>query len=341
MSQDKIQITNTPPLPGTQLVQELNDAFEALATDFSGSVDPAAYAFAYSLWADTGTGDLKRRNAANNAWTVIGRIYPGIFENASGNVGIGTSSPTSVSGYKALNIKSANGGELQLGNTAGTAQAIIWCDADGITYTNFAATSQKFIIAGEEIFRINSAKNFLIGTNVAYNTNYKVHLSPDSGTGVIITRATAASHVPMLFENSAGVGVGAISCDNTNTTFATSSDHRLKENIQPMQGALDFVRKQRPVTYTWKTDGSQGSGYIAHWMQEDGAGQCVTGEKDAVRMVDELDEEGNKIGEKEVPQYQGIDTSFMVAPLNAAIIELADKFDQLKAEFDAYKAAHP
>jgi hypothetical protein len=34
------------------------------------------------------------------------------------------------------------------------------------------------------------------------------------------------------------------------------------------------------------------------------------------------------------PQYQGIDTSFLVATLTAAIQEL-------KAEFDAYKSTHP
>lgn len=86
MAQSEIQVTTTPPLPGTQLVAEINDALETIATDFSGSIDPAANAFAYSLWADTGTGDLKRRNAANSAWTTIGRIYPAVTEDASGNV---------------------------------------------------------------------------------------------------------------------------------------------------------------------------------------------------------------------------------------------------------------
>jgi hypothetical protein len=48
-----------------------------------------------------------------------------------------------------------------------------------------------------------------------------------------------------------------------------------------------------------------------------------------------VDTEGN-------PQYQGIDTSFMVGPLNAALKELADIVDaqaaiitQLKARLDA------
>jgi hypothetical protein len=88
MAQSEIQVTTTPPLPGTQLVQEINDALETIATDFSGSDDPAADAFPYSLWADTATGFLKRRNAANSAWEIIGRIFPSLYEDENGNVDI-------------------------------------------------------------------------------------------------------------------------------------------------------------------------------------------------------------------------------------------------------------
>ena len=87
-----------------------------------------------------------------------------------------------------------------------------------------------------------------------------------------------------------------------------------------MTGALAKVTQLKPVTYKWNADGSDGEGFIAHELAEV-VPQCVTGEKDAV------DEEGN-------PKYQGIDTSFLVATLTAAIQEL-------KAEFDAYKASHP
>ena len=76
----------------------------------------------------------------------------------------------------------------------------------------------------------------------------------------------------------------------------------------------------KPCTYNWKADGSDGEGFIAHELAEV-VPQCVTGEKDAV------DAEGK-------PVYQGIDTSFLAGLYAAAIQEL-------KAEFDAYKAAHP
>jgi hypothetical protein len=118
--------------------------------------------------------------------------------------------------------------------------------------------------------------------------------------------------------NSSGAGVGLIECSNTATTYNTSSDYRLKENIQPMQNALGVVAQLNPVTYTWKSDGSDGQGFIAHELQAV-VPDCVTGEKDAV------DDEGN-------PVYQGIDTSFLVATLTKAIQELEARVKQLEGK---------
>jgi hypothetical protein len=68
------------------------------------------------------------------------------------------------------------------------------------------------------------------------------------------------------------------------------------------------VSQLKPVTYSWKDGGFSGQGFIAHELAEV-VPDCVAGEKDAV------DAEGK-------PQYQGIDTSFLVATLTAAIQEL-------------------
>lgn len=57
---------------------EVDDNFVNVASDFSGSVDPAtlvgAYVQPYMRWADTGTGWLKRRNAANDGWVEETRL---------------------------------------------------------------------------------------------------------------------------------------------------------------------------------------------------------------------------------------------------------------------------
>jgi hypothetical protein len=125
--------------------------------------------------------------------------------------------------------------------------------------------------------------------------------------------------------NSAGTHVGSILCTNTTTTYSTSSDYRLKENIQPMTGALSKVQALNPVTYTWKADGSSSQGFIAHELQAV-VPECVTGEKDAVN------EDGSI-------KPQGIDTSFLVATLTKAIQELNDKVEAQAAEIKALKGA--
>lgn len=77
MAQNDIKITTTPPLPGLTLVQGVNGALQSLATDFAGSVDPAAIdgVGPYCTWADTGNGLLKRRNAAGTDWVVEGSLF--------------------------------------------------------------------------------------------------------------------------------------------------------------------------------------------------------------------------------------------------------------------------
>jgi trimeric autotransporter adhesin len=129
---------------------------------------------------------------------------------------------------------------------------------------------------------------------------------------------TSRKHYSFL--DAGGFERGSIGVNGSSTSYVTSSDYRLKENIAPMAGALSVVQQLKPCTYTWKNSGIAGQGFLAHELAEV-CPDAVTGEKDAV------DAEGN-------PQYQGIDTSFLVATLTAAIQEL-------KAEFDAYKATHP
>lgn len=52
---------------GAAFRADLNDALAALVANSSGATEPATM-YAYMLWADTTTGRLKQRNAANNAW---------------------------------------------------------------------------------------------------------------------------------------------------------------------------------------------------------------------------------------------------------------------------------
>jgi hypothetical protein len=189
--------------------------------------------------------------------------------------------------------------------------------------------------AGVEAARIDSSGNLLVGKTSSDLSTPGFGVDVRSGVlnGVSIIKNDGAWGTALFIRRNTGVGTGAVAEFNyngtttgtigittTNTAYNTSSDYRLKEDIQPMTGALAKIAALKPCTYKWKADGSNGEGFIAHELQAV-VPQCVTGEKDAV------DAEGK-------PVYQGIDTSFLVATLTAAIQEL-------KAEFDAYKATHP
>lgn len=64
MSQNSLVLANTSR---TQFRTNVNNAFDTVATLFSGATEPST-TVAYQWWADTTAGFLKQRNAANNGW---------------------------------------------------------------------------------------------------------------------------------------------------------------------------------------------------------------------------------------------------------------------------------
>jgi hypothetical protein len=249
--------------------------------------------------------------------------------DASGNVGIGTSSPSNT-----LEVKSpTNDNGIRLSNSAGSYYHLVRSNGDGLLFdadagnTGGSGADIRFQIKGGEKARINSAGDLLVGTTSTINAG-KISVSFAGATQNGITLQTTLPSTGsdfMQFFNSAGSVAGKITQNGTTTiAYTTSSDYRLKNTIAPMTGALDKVALLKPCTYKWNVDGSDGEGFIAHELQAV-VPQCVTGEKDAVGA------EGN-------PVYQGIDTSFLVATLTAAIQEQQAIIDEQKTALEALTA---
>lgn len=284
--------------------------------------------------------------ATNNGTTAV-------TIDTSQNVGIGTTTPTrKLTVYQNaaqvdLSIVSSTTGlaVIQMGDTAADNQG-------QIIYRN-NGDSMEFAVNGAERMRITSGGQLLVGTttgttlsSVAWNTTLSgggnnlavVNTTTNGSTtsGFQASNYTGGGASIINFYNGSGGAAGSISVPtngSTGTTVAynTSSDYRMKENIAPMTGALNKVLQLNPVTYTWKSNGYAGQGFIAHELQAV-VPDCVSGEKDAV------DAEGN-------PIYQGVDTSFLVATLTAAIQELKAQLDEsnliltsVKTELDTVKA---
>jgi len=189
-----------------------------------------------------------------------------------------------------------------------------------------AADTIAFTEGGVESMRISSG-NLLLGqtTNGASAKIGILTGNGSNGISVTNTSGTALYNAMVFYVNgSTYTNTGAIAVSGSSTAYNTSSDYRLKEDIAPMTGALAKVALLKPCTYKWKVNGLDGQGFIAHELAEVVLG-CVTGKKDAV------DAEGK-------PQYQGIDTSFLVATLTAAIQEQQALITSLTARITALES---
>lgn len=73
MSQHDFDIANDDANTGLSMRAAINAALQALASLSSGATEPTT-TYAYQLWADTTSGLLKQRNAANDAWITKGSL---------------------------------------------------------------------------------------------------------------------------------------------------------------------------------------------------------------------------------------------------------------------------
>ena len=128
--------------------------------------------------------------------------------------------------------------------------------------------------------------------------NYALYSGSD-GTG-------GSNHI--VFGN-ANSWIGTITTNGSTTTYSTTSDYRLKEDLQNFAG-LDMVSKIPVYDFKWKTDESRSYGVMAHELQEV-LPDAVVGEKDAEEM-------------------QSVDYSKIVPLLVKSIQELTAKVEMLE-----------
>jgi hypothetical protein len=254
--------------------------------------------------------------------------------DASGNLGIGATSLTRKIQVDAIPAagNQLNGLRLQMvGVSTSISEFLLGTDGGGVPFTSLRtgndSNSYMTFATGSgptERARIDASGNLMVDQTLSTDARTYLRSTSDTFNALCVDRASSSNGIAVRMRRN-GSTVGSIDVTTTATSYVTSSDYRLKEDVQPMTGALAKVQALKPVTYKWKADGSDGQGFIAHELQEV-VPECVTGEKDAVN------EDGSI-------KPQGIDTSFLVATLTAAIQELKAELDATKAEVALLKGA--
>ena len=240
---------------------------------------------------------------------------------ATGNVGIANTSPDEkleISGDGGTNyphIKLSNPGQTGRYLKIGMVDSVNHCFE-----SNGGGTYQTFKTASIERMRITSGGDVCIGTTtgrpdsasdagVAITPAGKFYIYSTSDFGVYNSNSTGTK----IYYRLNGGALGSISYNASSVSYNTTSDYRLKEDLQDFNG-LDKISQIPVYDFKWKKDESRSYGVMAHELQKV-LPEAVIGEKDAEEM-------------------QGVDYSKIVPLLVKSIQELKAEIELLKTQIN-------
>lgn len=242
-----------------------------------------------------------------------------VWDNGT-NVGIGTASPTTYSGFINLSVGGSSRGLISIRNNANNEVGFLYNPSgnvlglesilDNLTLTSASGKDIIFNTSGaNERMRITSGGNVLVGTtsDVAGGVSVLTHLKSSNLT-LGLSTDSGASMQPLRFVNGT-TAVGSVTTSTTTTSYNIVSDYRLKEDFKNFD-ALNLISKFKMYDFGWKNSEDRMYGGIAHEIQ-DVVPYSVTGKKDGDDM-------------------QSVDYSKLVPILVQAIQELQEKINKLE-----------
>ena len=276
----------------------------------------------------------------------------------TGNVGVGVTPEAWLSSQTALQFggvgtvssttAQAAGGDVRLSNNT----YINTSDVDKYTVTDEASMYRQIngthiwyvapsgtadaSVSWTNAMNIDNAGMFELGsfsaTGASLGYLYEGTVSGAAHPIVSTSCDSTSSRVHRRFYNPNGM-VGHILTDGSSTSYNTSSDYRLKENVTPMSGATAQTKLLKPCNFDWIAGGNV-NGFIAHELAEV-VPEAVTGTKDAMRdeeyeVTPATDTEAAVMGTRSVPDMQGIDQAKLVPLLTATIQELIARIEALE-----------
>ena len=203
--------------------------------------------------------------------------------NSSGNLGIGTASPSAK-----LEVEDDDFArlDLNLSDASGTTIADVRGLVAGSEKWRLGKTSSSsddftINVAGSEALRVDTGGDLLVG-KASGSTTEEGHKIFGSGQYYMYSTAT---QVQRYYETSTGNQVGSIAITTAATTYNTSSDARLKENIADAEDAGAKVDAIKVRQFDWKADGShQDYGMVAQELMTV-APEAVSGDPESDNMM--------------------------------------------------------
>ena len=195
-----------------------------------------------------------------------------VYKDASGNVGIGTTTPKTRLNGKILSVNGEDSGvSYQAGIELlvnGASAGEIWANSTDFVIGSYSTQPLIFRTQNTERARIDSSGNLLVGTTSVLGTSA-------AGTTHIVGGANDGNQAPLCLRNPASTAgrywktgptnnAGFIVYNDSNTgqymtygatAWSAGSDERLKTALVPFENAASKVSSLRAGTGRYLTDG--------------------------------------------------------------------------------------
>jgi hypothetical protein len=196
-----------------------------------------------------------------------------LFINTSGYVGIGSTTSYLPGGsvQTALEITGSSYGTLYVNGNNATVRGLFSAENpdSNVKIGTLGSHAFVFLTTSAERMRITSGGLLAIGTTSALINESSIAANSNGNTCTFKTTLNGGNTI--LSWNSASGSQTQISfftgTSYTTTSYNTSSDYRLKEDLKSYNG-LEIVNKIDTYNYQWKADKSRAYGVIAHELQE-------------------------------------------------------------------------
>jgi hypothetical protein len=229
------------------------------------TVNPPAGSVGISQLSATGTKDSTTFLRGDNTFASAGS--PSIVDN-------GNATAISIDSSEVVRLPV---GILRLQNaTTGTADTdglLLEVSGNDVYINNKENASIYFRTNNTDRMRIDSSGNVMIattntnpvgsgGTGASFRAGGQLSASQSADNVIQINRDSDGGIVAILRSSSV---VGSISVTSSSTSFNTSSDYRLKENVVDMTNATDRLKQLQPKRFNFIADADTTvDGFLAH-----------------------------------------------------------------------------